>query len=1559
MRKRLRIFISSPADVNEERLRAHLVIQKLARDYARFFEIEAYLWEHEPMLASGHFQDAIEPPSASDVVVLILYARLGTPLPEKTAIRAYTGIDGRSPVTGTEWEFEEALAANRANGAPDLLAYRKTGDPGLSLTDAARRAEQEKQWQGLESFWQRHFENAGMFLAGSARFAAVEEFDKRLEADLTALIERRIAQEMSSGAGDDEPRWLKGSPFRGLETYEFEDADIFFGRDAQTRLALTRLQAAAEHGCAFLLLLGASGSGKSSLARAGILPAIFVPKAIPGVGIWRRIVFRAADGGDPIRRLAAALAEGDVAQGVGLPEIVGAGATADALAAHLAASAEDPTFPFRLALDKVAEQSRKARRMLPHEQARLVILVDQIEELFTRGIDPERRDLFLRIISALARSGLVWIVATMRSDLWHRAADAKLLLDLTESGARVDLPRPDGAEVIEIIRRPAAAAGISFDVDSDSGVALDAVISRAAAEEPGVLPLLSVLLDTLYERDIASPREGRARSDTLTFETYRSLGELKGAIAQRADQALATLREQDPAAAAALPQVLRALVTVSSSGDAVTSRPARLDAFPEGGPEARLINAFLAPDARLLVASAHEGGAEVRLAHEALLDNWPSAREQIQRDRRDLETRARIEALQRRWGDAPSASEKKTALLRGLNLAEGADLVSRWSIDQQGELGTFVRTSARAERLRRSWFAASAAVLTLIFATIAGFAAVESHRAEREAQSARNAEQAERGARETAVQERSEAVRQRDRADTERERAQDSERRAVSSLRAMQRQSARTLAVQAELAAGRQEFRRALTLAVNAGEAEREALDPGMPSASEPALLKAMADVRQVLHIQRPVSWPRVQYAFLGDTLLVHADTQAGVVFTDLTSEPKVIARAALPQEMQPGHLVALSKDNMVAVAGDRRVVLFDARDGRLVKEFTLPARITAMDAHEGTHRLAVTTPNALAFIDLASGMLSEPIAVAVGVTAVGQVRFARSGDSVLLTVGTKVVAYDLAAKQFVEGVKAELDAAHAGFDQPLLESLLAKALFPVVRISPDLTRDRLLLWGAAGASAVAPDGQSRAFEKEDAALRFLGMSFVDSGHSGKLGEAVAIMARANGDTHDEIQLRFVADGTKLGAFERFMIAADDATGIKMDTCSVSLHVSYLTCHYWGQTQEGLLVFKLQGGAHRFERVFGRTGTDSWGVLAAAKKAAVFVGDESGVYRAENGAFTKVGELPSGWSFAGSDAPYLFGISRATGEMRVWRFEGEGKGLSSVVDPVKAQQFSSNGATKRVAFAEADRVSVYDLSNGGRLFAVPGLEGLRGIALSSDGRRLGVLTAANAYVFNGENGRLEASTPIAVGDAPYAFDASAGRLAFAGEAGALRVLDLQSGQTATVKERLEPASRITWAPGGTHLLVGLRNGGVAALGLDGKLLWSVASPLGQAFSEDKAWPGQPPKGLVKSLTVSPDGERVAIIRQDLPSIDLHEAATGRLLTHVTTPWSWGVPVRASFGADGRVMGTWAVHPMAQERPTHVSLHVLPFGLDAALAAAKTRLQRLETVWTPALAPVPR
>jgi hypothetical protein len=212
----LRVFISSPGDVPDERLRADLVIDKLAQDYSRFYTLEAYRWEHEPMLASGHFQDAIDPPSAFDIVILILWSRLGTHLPEKTTVRAYAGIDGRAPVTGTEWEFEDALQRAREHGAPDILAFRNVNPALVDTLNPDTQARNLAQLNALNEFWTRHFADRGVFLSAYDSYRTLEEFGERLERSLRKLIERRIKDLGVHHTPAATKIWLK-SPFRGLE----------------------------------------------------------------------------------------------------------------------------------------------------------------------------------------------------------------------------------------------------------------------------------------------------------------------------------------------------------------------------------------------------------------------------------------------------------------------------------------------------------------------------------------------------------------------------------------------------------------------------------------------------------------------------------------------------------------------------------------------------------------------------------------------------------------------------------------------------------------------------------------------------------------------------------------------------------------------------------------------------------------------------------------------------------------------------------------------------------------------------------------------------------------------------------------------------------------------------------------------------------------------------------------------------------------------------------------------------------------------------------------------
>jgi formylglycine-generating enzyme required for sulfatase activity len=697
MPQRLRIFISSPADVPDERLRAALIVDKLSQDYSRFFSIEPYRWEHEAMLASAHFQDAIEPPSAFDIVVLILWSRLGTPLPEKTTEREYRGIDGRAPVTGTEWEYEEALKVARERKAPDLLAFRNMSPALIDPGDPNAQAKSMAQLGALNAFWRRHFADRGEFLAAYAEYRTLEEFAQRLEESLRKLIERRI-KDVSAVELRAEPIWL-GEPFRGLEPYEFEHAPIFFGRDAAVTKAAEQLAANARAGHAFLLVSGASGSGKSSLVKAGVVPRLMKPQRISGMAFLRRTVFRpGAEGTDVFLGLAKALNRA-VGQDVGLPELIAPGQDAAQLATHLRGAVGDPGYLLANALGRLTEAGRKSGRLLGFEDAKLILVVDQLEELFTvPGIGPDDRRLFVQVLAGLARSGAVWVIATVRADFWHRAADIPELIALAEGLGRIDLAASSPAELAEIIRKPARAAGLSFEVHSEAGLGLDAILAEDAAAAPGALPLLSFTLDELY-------KTAKARGATvLTYPSYEALGGLEGAIAKRADEIVAGL---PPDAQAALPRVLRALTTVSGVSDLMpVARSAPLEAFAEGSPARTLIDAFIA--ARLLVA-ASEGGtaATMRLAHEALFSRWQRARDQLAADRRDLEKRMLVERQFGRWSQARGRA-RGLLLLRNPDLANAVDLARRWGDELDPAMRDFIKRSSRRARLAQTLTAGAA-----------------------------------------------------------------------------------------------------------------------------------------------------------------------------------------------------------------------------------------------------------------------------------------------------------------------------------------------------------------------------------------------------------------------------------------------------------------------------------------------------------------------------------------------------------------------------------------------------------------------------------------------------------------------------------------------------------------------------------------------------------------------------------------------------------------------------------------------------------------------------------
>src|SRR5262249_21736228 len=156
-----------------------------------------------------------------------------------------------------------------------------------------------------------------------------------------------------------------------------------------------------------------------------------------------------------------------------------------------------------------------AAKLTEHAEARLAIVVDQLEELFTaEAIGAERRDAFIRALEALARSGHAFVVATLRSDFQDRIESAPRLASLMAGRGRHVLLAPGEAEIGQMIRQPAREAGVRFEADPVSGTALDDEILAVASGSREALPLLSFVLDQLWQR--------RSEQGVLTRAAYEA-----------------------------------------------------------------------------------------------------------------------------------------------------------------------------------------------------------------------------------------------------------------------------------------------------------------------------------------------------------------------------------------------------------------------------------------------------------------------------------------------------------------------------------------------------------------------------------------------------------------------------------------------------------------------------------------------------------------------------------------------------------------------------------------------------------------------------------------------------------------------------------------------------------------------------------------------------------------------------------------------------------------------------------------------------------------------------
>ncbi len=367
-------------------------------------------------------------------------------------------------------------------------------------------------------------------------------------------------------------------PYLGLESFSAETERFFFGRTALTEKLLTTLRG----GCRFLAVFGPSGSGKSSVVRAGLLPAL-AKGQLPGSQKWVQVTIRPAD--DPFAQMKVL--------GLGLRDIDG----------YL--------------------------RRQPGMQ-RIVLFVDQFEELFTLCPD-ELRDGFVRDLAAALDDSHLILVISMRDD-FYSTFNAKAAPLAGWAYQKVDVPATlERADLVAMIEQPAAAVGLALEEGLTDAIIKDAASDGAARS--ATLPLLEFALTQLWDK---------RRDGLLTHDAYQSIGGVTGSLARWAEDAYSDLPKAEQPLAESL---LTSLVHLGDEalGLPDTRRRRTLAEFDE--PTRRVIKHFA--DRRLLVT----GGETVELVHDALVREWSRLQGWIKSDRDNLRLREGISDATHQWED--------------------------------------------------------------------------------------------------------------------------------------------------------------------------------------------------------------------------------------------------------------------------------------------------------------------------------------------------------------------------------------------------------------------------------------------------------------------------------------------------------------------------------------------------------------------------------------------------------------------------------------------------------------------------------------------------------------------------------------------------------------------------------------------------------------------------------------------------------------------------------------------------------------------------------------------
>ncbi|MCP4386459.1 MAG: TIR domain-containing protein, partial [Hyphomicrobiales bacterium] len=476
------------------------------------------------------------------------------------------------------------------------------------------------------------------------------DLTKDREGGLERLANRLTEVALLSQGGFDFPAGR--SPYPGFLAFDEEDAAVYFGRDDDIRRLVQRLDSRRiEGGRRFILVLGESGTGKSSLIRAGLVPRLRRARRE-----WIALSpFRPET--DPFAALAVSLTEaGYPVDGMDLTD---------------------------------ADPEAIARALVEHHDAHragILVPIDQAEELVTRA-DPVTRERFLTFLSSMLARGLPFVaVATLRSD---HLGDMQTAEELTAEFEEFSL-RPLPVERIgDIIRGPARIVGLEVESGLVSRITADARTTDA-------LPLVAYALRRLYDQ---FGGDGKLR--LVAYESLRDaekgLSPLETIVRETAARVLAEAKPSESELKALREVFVPGLVRVNDEGGFVR-QAARWDDLPEAG--RRLVTALAGQQARLLVMRDREGVRQVEVAHEALFRVWPLLAGWLEEEEEFLIGRNRLEKALADWQALPETDRAK-GLIAGILL----DRAKGWLIDHPARFtsdeAAFIRASEAAELERQ------------------------------------------------------------------------------------------------------------------------------------------------------------------------------------------------------------------------------------------------------------------------------------------------------------------------------------------------------------------------------------------------------------------------------------------------------------------------------------------------------------------------------------------------------------------------------------------------------------------------------------------------------------------------------------------------------------------------------------------------------------------------------------------------------------------------------------------------------------------------------------------